>query len=257
MYYTFNENIHTHACIYILPTTPPHPHHGEGWRKTDPKGTCSLPSAIYWWECAVSLRHLSFKPTWLTLVRIYLAMENISAWAWVTDSLEFIYHWLSYQLLVCDNPTCLLFEDQCLYSRGSNHSLILTGGGIPWDGGLSYIYLKSQNPHENGTRSWMKNHMTAKTSEQQIGLPFFQRVFGKQPGENSERVDERLHLRPISQLRNSAHLADLRRIRWYYSLLPPCSRAARTTIAPQDCRFLLSSSPLALPAMHRFWGMKN
>ena len=183
MYYTFNENIHTHACIYILPTTPPHPHHGEGWRKTDPKGTCSLPSAIYWWECAVSLRHLSFKPTWLTLVRIYLAMENISAWAWVTDSLEFIYHWLSYQLLVCDNPTCLLFEDQCLYSRGSNHSLILTGGGIPWDGGLSYIYLKSQNPHENGTRSWMKNHMTAKTSEQQIGLPFFQRVFGKQPGE--------------------------------------------------------------------------
>ena len=29
----------------------------------------------------------------------------------------------------------------------------------------------------------MKNHMTAKTSEQQIGLPFFQRVVGKQSGE--------------------------------------------------------------------------
>ncbi len=63
----------------------------------------------------------------------------------------------------------------------------------------------------------------------------------------------------------SAHLADLyvwesmhlRKIRWYYSLLPRCSRAARTTIAPQDCSFLLSSSPLALPGMHRFWGMKN
>jgi len=29
----------------------------------------------------------------------------------------------------------------------------------------------------------MKNHITAKTSEQQLGLQFFQRVFGKQSGE--------------------------------------------------------------------------
>ena len=45
------------------------------------------------------------------------------------------------------------------------------------------ISKRTQNPHEKGTRSCMKNHMTAKTSEQQIGLPFFQRVFGKEPGE--------------------------------------------------------------------------
>ena len=56
----------------------------------------------------------------------------------------------------------------------------------------------------------MKNHMTAKTSEQQIGLPFFQRVFGKEPGEirNASMKD---CVRPISQLRNSAHLANPRK----------------------------------------------
>ena len=72
------------------------------------------------------------------------------------------------------------------------------------------ISKRTQNPHEKGTRSCMKNHMTAKTSEQQIGLPFFQRVFGKEPGEirNASMKD---CVRPISQLRNSAHLANPRK----------------------------------------------
>ena len=99
-------------------------------------------------------------------------------------------------------------------------------------------------------------------------LSFFPASLWQAVWGNLERVHEWLRLGSGYNNFESHHISQTctcrnQCIRWYYCLLPRCSRAARssraarTTIARQDCSFLLSSSPLALPAMHRFWGMKN
>ena len=142
-----------------------------------------------------------------------------------------------------------------------------TGGrGILWDGGY-FIYsisrtsravfqneLKIHMKKEHGHAwkiTWQQRHLSNKS----VFLFFSESLvrslgkFGTRPWKTASQT----HL-ATSELSTSRKPE---KIRWYYSLLPCCSRAARTTIALHDCSFLLSSSPLALPAMHRFWGMKN
>ena len=137
-------------------------------------------------------------------------------------------------------------------------------GGWPYN--ISYIYIYTYHAHLAVLKNELKIHMKNehghawKITLQQRHLNnnsifLFQQVFGKQSGEirNVSMKDcvsgldtttsEAQHISQTCTCRNQCI--------W--------EKSGDTTAFShaQDCSFLLSSSPLALPGMHSFWGMKN